>query len=238
LGSDAWSTTRTKIALITSEDVSAIDVNVDTVDGMVTLHGKVPNARAREKATVVAREIGVRSVRNLLQVTKEDSWDATQTNDEAIAESVAKAIENAASLQDSDIDVQSVNDGVVLLSGHVASLGDHLEVLHLVGNVPGVRRIASEITSDNRLYDNGIWEEGAIEPIETIEPRAGDAPHTVRDAREGPHAAGNVPTSVKGFVNDVSAKIAAAANAIASTFSVGGIREVENGIEIARSESR
>jgi hyperosmotically inducible protein len=207
-GSDAWSTTRTKIALITNEDVSAMDVNVDTVDGMVTLHGKVPNDLAKEKATMIAKEIdGVRDVRNLLQVVEEASRDASETNDEMIAENVAKAIENGASLKDSEIDVQSVNEGVVLLSGRVSSLGDHLEALHLAGDVPGARRVASQITSDDRLYDTGIWEEGAIELL------AGNSPHTVRDAREDTDAAGDVGTTVKYLANHLGARIADVASA-------------------------
>ena len=36
---DAWITMKTKIALMTAENVSTKDLNVDTVKGVVTLHG-------------------------------------------------------------------------------------------------------------------------------------------------------------------------------------------------------
>ena len=42
---DAWITMKTKIALMTTDNVSAADLNVDTVKGVVTLHGKVAKAR-------------------------------------------------------------------------------------------------------------------------------------------------------------------------------------------------
>ena len=38
---DSWITVKTKIALMTTEGVSTRDLNVDTVHGLVTLHGKV-----------------------------------------------------------------------------------------------------------------------------------------------------------------------------------------------------
>jgi osmotically-inducible protein OsmY len=210
-GSDAWITTKAKIALITAEDVSAMDVNVDTVDGRVTLHGKVSDEQAKENAVVVIKEIdGVRDVRNLLQVVKEDTREEIEADDEAIAESVKQAIDSDPSLQDSDISVQSVNDGVVLLGGHASSLGDHLEALNVAGEVSGVRRVASQITSDNRLYDRGIWKEGAVQSEgEDAASAIGDAGH------ETAEAARDSGTKVKDAAKDVGAGIADAAKSVA-----------------------
>jgi osmotically-inducible protein OsmY len=163
-GSDAWITAKTKIALITTDGVSAMDVNVDTVDGKVTLHGKVDAQEAKEKAATVTKKIeGVRDVRNLLQVIEAGRHEETEVDDKAIAKNVEDALEADKSLEESDISVQSVNNGVVLLGGHADSLGDHLEALNIASEVPGVRRVASEVTSDNRLYDDGIWHQGAME---------------------------------------------------------------------------
>jgi len=209
-GSDAWITAKTKIALITSDEVSAMDVNVDTVDGRVTLHGKVPSQQAKEKATTVTEKVeGVRAVRDLLQVVPEETREEIEANDEAIAKDIGNAIENDLSLNDSEISVQSVNEGVVLLGGHASSLGDHLEALHVAGQVPGVRRVASEVTSDNRLYDAGIWHEG------TVEQRADDATGAVRDAGDAPREASEgIGTKAKDAAKDVGAKIADAAKAV------------------------
>jgi osmotically-inducible protein OsmY len=208
-GSDAWITAKTKIALITTDGVSAMDVNVDTVDGKVTLHGKVDTQQAREKAAAATRKIeGVRDVRNLLQVIEAGRHEETEVDDKAIAKNVDDAIDADKSLEDSDISVQSVNNGVVLLAGHAANLGDHLEALNLASGVPGVRRVASEVTSDNRLYDDGIWHQGAMEQdAEDAAKEAGDAPRsvgeTISDAATAVgHASGEAASATGNAVKD------------------------------------
>ena len=52
---DAWITTKTKLALLTSEGVSGTAIHVDTVLGKVTLHGKVRSAAEKAKAESVAK---------------------------------------------------------------------------------------------------------------------------------------------------------------------------------------
>jgi hyperosmotically inducible protein len=66
---DPWITMKTKIALMTTEDVSTKDLNVDTVKGVVTLHGMVATDAEKGKAEEVAMKVGgVKAVKNLLQV--------------------------------------------------------------------------------------------------------------------------------------------------------------------------
>lgn len=66
---DAWITTKAKIALLTTEGVSATAIHVDTTDGRVTLHGSVATAPDKAKAAKTVRGIeGVREVRDLVQV--------------------------------------------------------------------------------------------------------------------------------------------------------------------------
>ena len=63
---DAWITMKTKIALMTADNVSTSDLNVDTVSGAVTLHGTVETAAEKTNAETVAKGIdGVKSVQNL-----------------------------------------------------------------------------------------------------------------------------------------------------------------------------
>src|SRR5438045_8163697 len=70
--SDSWITAKTKVALMTSKGISSSAINVDTVDGVVTLHGKVNSTDEKAKAESEARNInGVKEVRNLLQVVPE-----------------------------------------------------------------------------------------------------------------------------------------------------------------------
>ena len=51
---DAWITMKTKISLMTAENISTSDLNVDTVKGVVTLHGKVEAATEKSNAERVA----------------------------------------------------------------------------------------------------------------------------------------------------------------------------------------
>src|SRR4029078_12119113 len=66
---DAWVTTKVKLALLTTEGVSSTDVNVDTVDGRVTLHGTVGSEEEKTRAEKAARSVeGVKELRNMLAV--------------------------------------------------------------------------------------------------------------------------------------------------------------------------
>lgn len=67
---DAVITTAVTGALARAPDLSAIKINVDTQNGVVTLKGPAPTAAARDKATEIAKQVkGVTSVNNQLVVT-------------------------------------------------------------------------------------------------------------------------------------------------------------------------
>lgn len=66
---DAWLTGKVKARLVADDEVSALDVNVDTRKGVVTLFGIVPDAEAKRAAQKVAEKTeGVDEVRNELIV--------------------------------------------------------------------------------------------------------------------------------------------------------------------------
>ncbi len=66
---DAIITTKVKAALIGDSGVKALQIRVDTADGVVTLTGAVETARILEWATQVAQAVqGVKSVDNRLNV--------------------------------------------------------------------------------------------------------------------------------------------------------------------------
>lgn len=154
---DPWITTKTKIALFTANDVSGARVNVDTVAGRVTLHGKVETAAEKVRAEEIAKRIeGVTKVRNLLQVVPDVNKKATKLEDAAIAKGVKSALETDVALSDSKIGVRSVNKGVVLLDGSSSSLSAHLRAIRVASRVDGVRRVASEVTSPDVLADREI----------------------------------------------------------------------------------
>jgi hyperosmotically inducible protein len=143
---DAWLTMKTKISLLTTEGVSTSDLNVDTVQGVVTLHGKVPTESEKAKAEATARRIdGVKDVKNLLQVVPDSARKAVERGDDVIKDAVVASFNANKRVNASGIKVQSVNKGVVLLSGKTDSLQSHLEAVQVANAVPGVRRVATEV---------------------------------------------------------------------------------------------
>ena len=66
---DAQVTTRVKTALLNAPDVDAKRIEVDTVQGVVTLSGGVRSEAERDQAVAVARRIGgVKDVKSTLQI--------------------------------------------------------------------------------------------------------------------------------------------------------------------------
>jgi hyperosmotically inducible protein len=143
---DAWVTMSTKVSLMTTEGVSTSKLNVDTVKGVVTLHGTVPSEAQKEKAGQVARGIeGVKEVKNLLQVVPSSQQSAVERSDDQIKESVERAFKANRRVNDSGVKVASVNKGVVLLAGKTKSLEAHLESIQVAAAVRGVRRVSTEV---------------------------------------------------------------------------------------------
>lgn len=66
---DAVITTSVNASFAKDPDLSAIKINVDTKDGVVTLNGPAPTAAAKDKAADLAKQVkGVASVNNQLVV--------------------------------------------------------------------------------------------------------------------------------------------------------------------------
>ena len=79
---DAWLTTKAKIALLTTDGVSGSAVNVDTVDGKMTIHGKVGSEAEKAKAEATVRHLdGVTDVKNLLQVVPDSQKKMVDAKD-------------------------------------------------------------------------------------------------------------------------------------------------------------
>jgi hyperosmotically inducible protein len=77
---DAAVTTRVKARLVADPDVNAFHIDVDTVDGRVTLNGKVATEYQKQEASELAdRTEGVVSVVNLIQVAGQEAVPAPPT---------------------------------------------------------------------------------------------------------------------------------------------------------------
>ena len=144
---DAWITTKAKLALLTADDVSVTSVNVDTMNGNVTLHGKVKSEAEKGRAEAAVKKVdGVKSVKNLLQVVPDAFKEVTKVADARIKEQLEAALKADASLK--GIKIASVNNGVVLLSGKTDSFEQKLRAVEAARGVAGVQRVATEIQVD------------------------------------------------------------------------------------------
>lgn len=143
--SDAWITTKAKMSLLTTAGVSGTSINVDTVDGRVTLHGKVQSADEKAKAETVARGIeGVRDVRNLLQVVPSSQQNAVKAKDEDVESEVKRALEAREDLRRAGIGVE-VKNGVARLSGTVPSQEQRITAAVAARGANGVRSVQDDL---------------------------------------------------------------------------------------------
>jgi osmotically-inducible protein OsmY len=147
--SDTWIGTKTKIALLTADDVSGSAIDVDVQGGMITLSGKVHTAAEKARAEQVARGIdGATGVKNNLQVVPKSQEKMVEQTDELIEDKVEAALKIQGLA--SDVTVDSVNNGVVTLKGKTDSLGRQLAAIETAVKVPGVKRVASQIESTEK----------------------------------------------------------------------------------------
>jgi len=156
--SDAWVSTKVKMLLINSPSVGGLPINVDTDEGRVTLHGKVPTkAEKTEAGRIASAGTGVVSVRNLLQVVPDSQRKSVDVTDDRLKGDVDAALKAEPALAKSSVETKSVNKGVVLLKGKASTLSAHLLALEVASAVPGVRQVASEIESPDEFGDNEVW---------------------------------------------------------------------------------
>ena len=146
---DTWISTKIRIALMTTDGAGRNAVKVDTEHGKVTLHGTVDSEAVKEKAEATARAVGgVTEVKNLLQVVKESSQHSVKAADKDIKEALEKALKVDKNLE--DINVKSVDNGLVFLTGHATGLAHKLQAIEIAYGVPGVWQVASEIETKEK----------------------------------------------------------------------------------------
>ncbi len=133
----------TKYALDSQIDRYRIDI--DTLDGVVTLRGSVGNGEQRSDAERIAKATdGVRSVVNELEIdttprtakaTFEDSWIVVRIDSKL-------AVDPEVRSRNVDVDV---DEGVVTLSGIVESQAAKAEAEDLALSVDGVTKVVNEL---------------------------------------------------------------------------------------------
>lgn len=141
---DTWTSTKIRIALMTTDGAGRNAVKVDVEHGKVTLHGTVDSQAVKDKAEATVRGVGgVTEVKNLLQVVKESRQEAVKAADKDVKEAVEKMLKADKSLD--GIKVKSVENGLVFLDGTARSLAVKLRAIETVYEIRGVRQVSSGI---------------------------------------------------------------------------------------------
>jgi osmotically-inducible protein OsmY len=160
---DPWITTKAKMALLTDAEAPALGINVDTVDGRVTLQGEVKSDAEKARAEKVVREIdGVRDVRNMLRVDASPDDDAAasaKVTDDDLEKRVEAAIDDDPALAKSDIDVKSVENGAVTLEGKAPTMTEHRRALEKARAVSGVASVRREVQAPGEMTDAEVWDD-------------------------------------------------------------------------------
>jgi hyperosmotically inducible protein len=141
---DAWVTAQVRVALLTTDGAGRTAVKVDTERGQVTLHGTVRSQEEKSKAEAAARGVeGVVGVQNLLQVVPEADKDAVKASDKDVKSAVEAALKTHKRL--GRVNVESVDNGVVLLEGSTKNVADKLLAIESAYGCVGVRQVSSKI---------------------------------------------------------------------------------------------
>jgi len=144
---DSGITAKAKAALVDDDAIKSTDISVKTHSGVVTLSGFVTSQDQAEKAVAVVQKIeGVKSVSDKLHVR-----DSKSSSVKGYAGDAATTSEIKAKLLADDI-VPSRNvkvettDGVVQLSGHVATQAQSDRAESIAKAIEGVKSVKNDLT--------------------------------------------------------------------------------------------
>jgi hyperosmotically inducible protein len=140
---DATITAKVKLKLIEDPITKARKIDVDTVNGVVTLTGAVENEKEIKRAIEIARNVkGVKKVVNNLRVEKRGI--ISYLSDKEITTKVKLKLIEDPDLKALSIDVDTVN-GVVTLTGTVTSEYQKKKAVEHAKSVSGVIKVIDNL---------------------------------------------------------------------------------------------
>ncbi len=157
--SDAGITTAVKSKFAADDTVKAYQINVDTKDKIVTLKGEVPTAVAKDRAVELARATdGVRDVVDVLEVAPATAPtsgtvdrdrdkprdDGNLAGDPGITATVKTKMLADTTVSGLKIDVDTM-DGVVTLTGNVASAVEKRRAVEIAKETDGVKSVKDQL---------------------------------------------------------------------------------------------
>ena len=133
--------------LIGTSDVKARRIDVDVLDGVVTLTGIVETETENKRAEEIALSVqGVKSVTNLLTVGKRTFSQSME--DKLIVGRINKGLIAEPNMKSWSIDVDS-NNGVVTLTGIVESTDMKNRALDIASRAEGVMKVIDNLRVSN-----------------------------------------------------------------------------------------
>jgi hyperosmotically inducible protein len=138
--------------LTADPDVKRYQIDVDTLDGVVTLRGKVDSETMKTSAETIARGTdGVRNVVNELMVEDLTAGERREENnaDLNIKTAVGRALTGDDDVRRVNVDVD-VTEGVVTLSGVVHNDAEKAEAERLAREVDGVTDVVNDLKVEQK----------------------------------------------------------------------------------------
>ncbi len=149
IASDAAITTQVKAALLADARTEGFDINVDTMNGHVKLHGGADSGGDKQAATDIARAVkGVSAVDNQIVIAAEDTDKRDRANRETASGEVRESLDDAGDVIDdawitSKVKAQLLADEDV--KGTDINVNVLANVVTLIGNVPSAAAKAEAV---------------------------------------------------------------------------------------------
>jgi len=154
---DTWITTKIKSSYATDKTVGTLNIEVTTIDGVVTLGGEAKTKKEADKAVAIARKIkGVKSVKNMIAVAgapaatmaDKDRPAKMGRSDQPVDDTMITTKVKAAYAKDKTVsalatEVNTVN-GVVKLTGTAKSKAEADQAVALARRVEGVKSVQND----------------------------------------------------------------------------------------------
>lgn len=150
---DATTSAEINSQLKWNEYTDALDIDVATQNGKVTLTGSADTQKAKQRAArIAANTEGVRSVNNQLTVSGNNIPEAPgEENDQWITAKVQSSLGFTAGMNPSDIEVGTTN-GIVTLKGTVDSDAQRRQAINIAQDTVGVEGVKADrlqVTTSN-----------------------------------------------------------------------------------------
>jgi hyperosmotically inducible periplasmic protein len=141
---------KVKAKLAADPEINPFNIDVDSVEGRVTLTGRVDDSETRHEAVKLARETaGVRGVTDRIRVSKEHETIGEHVDDVTITTKIKAKLAGDSILNAFAIDVDT-NDGVVTLSGRVATTAARETAERIARDTQGVKGVHNDLKVGDR----------------------------------------------------------------------------------------